>query len=49
MAFMAESSIGLAPKIINDTFHKIKKIKDETGTAFVIVEHNLKTLLSLTD
>ena len=49
MAFMAESSIGLAPKIINDTVHKIKKIKDETGTAFVIVEHNLKTLLPLTD
>jgi len=49
MVFMDEPSIGLSPKLINDTFHTIKKIKDETGTSFVIVEHNLKTLLPLTD
>lgn len=49
MVFMDEPSIGLAPKLINDTFHKIKGIKDSMGTAFVIVEHNLKTLLPLTD
>ena len=49
MVFMDEPSIGLAPKLINDTFHKIKELKDVTGTAFVIVEHNLKTLLPLTD
>ncbi len=49
MVFMDEPSIGLSPKLINDTFHKIKEIKDNMGTAFVIVEHNLKTLLPLTD
>ena len=49
MVFMDEPSIGLSPKLINDTFHKIKEIKDNLGTAFVIVEHNLKTLLPLTD
>jgi branched-chain amino acid transport system ATP-binding protein len=49
MVFMDEPSIGLAPKLINDTFHKTKELKDKTGTAFVIVEHNLKTLLPLTD
>lgn len=49
MVFMDEPSIGLAPKLINDTFHKIKELKEVTGTAFVIVEHNLKTLLPLTD
>lgn len=49
MIFMDEPSIGLAPKLINDVFHKIKDLKDKTGTAFVIVEHNLKTLLPLTD
>jgi len=49
MVFMDEPSIGLSPKLINDTFRTIKKIKDEMGTAFVIVEHNLKTLLPLTD
>ena len=49
MIFMDEPSIGLSPKLINDLFHKIKNLKEETGTAFVIVEHNLKTLLPLTD
>ena len=49
MVFMDEPSIGLSPKLINDTFQKIKEIKDGLGTAFVIVEHNLKTLLPLTD
>ena len=49
MVFMDEPSIGLAPKLTSDTFHKIKEIKNTLGTAFVIVEHNLKTLLPLTD
>lgn len=49
MVFMDEPSIGLSPKLVNDTFHKIKELKDATGCAFVIVEHNLKTLLPLTD
>ena len=49
MILMDEPSIGLSPKLINDVFHKIKDLKNRTGTAFVIVEHNLKTLLPLTD
>ena len=49
MIMLDEPSIGLAPKLINDVFHKVKELKDTTGTAFVIVEHNLKTLLPLTD
>ena len=49
LVLMDEPSIGLSPKLINDTFYKIKEMKDKTGTAFVIVEHNLKTLLPLTD
>ena len=49
MILMDEPSIGLSPKLINDVFHKIKDLKERTGTAFVIVEHNLKTLLPLTD
>lgn len=44
-----EPSIGLSPKLINDTFNKIKELNQKLGTAFVIVEHNLKTLLPLTD
>ncbi len=49
MILMDEPSIGLSPKLINDVFHKIKELQTNTGTAFVIVEHNLKTLLPLTD
>ena len=49
MVFMDEPSIGLAPKLTSDIFHKIKELKETMGTAFVIVEHNLKTLLPLTD
>ncbi len=49
LVFLDEPSIGLAPKLINDTFHRIKQIKEEMETSFVIVEHNLKTLLPLTD
>lgn len=44
-----EPSIGLAPKLISDTFHKLHEINRATGTGFIIVEHNLKTLLPLTD
>ena len=49
LVFLDEPSIGLSPKLIQDTFNKIKEIKDKTGTGFVIVEHNLKSLLPLTD
>ncbi|MDR2902707.1 MAG: ABC transporter ATP-binding protein [Lactobacillales bacterium] len=44
-----EPSIGLSPKLIKDTFNKIKEIKEKTGAGFIIVEHNLKSLLPLTD
>lgn len=49
MVLLDEPSIGLSPKLITETFEQIKKLKDTLGTAFVIVEHNLKTLLPLTD
>lgn len=49
MVFLDEPSIGLSPKLINETFKKLREINQSMGTAFVIVEHNLKTLLPLTD
>lgn len=49
LVFLDEPSIGLSPKLIQDTFNRIKEIKDQTGTGFVIVEHNLKSLLPLVD
>ncbi len=44
-----EPSIGLSPKLISETFQKIAQLNRELNTGFVIVEHNLKTLLPLTD
>lgn len=49
LVFLDEPSIGLSPKLISETFHKIKELNQTLGTGFVIVEHNLKTLLPLTD
>lgn len=49
LVFLDEPSIGLSPKLINETFYKIKELNQTLGTGFVIVEHNLKTLLPLTD
>jgi branched-chain amino acid transport system ATP-binding protein len=49
LLLLDEPSIGLAPKLISDTFRKLREINSATGTGFVIVEHNLKTLLPLTD
>jgi len=47
--FLDEPSIGLSPKWIKSMFEKIYQIKEDMGVGFVIVEHNLKTLLPLTD
>ncbi|MDR1696960.1 MAG: ATP-binding cassette domain-containing protein [Rickettsiales bacterium] len=49
MLLLDEPSIGLSPKLISDTFHKLREINERTGCGFIIVEHNLKTLLPLTD
>ncbi|MDR1696746.1 MAG: ATP-binding cassette domain-containing protein [Rickettsiales bacterium] len=49
LLLLDEPSIGLSPKLISDTFHKLREINKRTGCGFIIVEHNLKTLLPLTD
>ena len=42
-----EPSLGLAPKIVKEVFQKIKEINERHGTAIVIVEHNIKSLLEI--
>ncbi len=44
-----EPSLGLAPKVVKEVFEKIKEVNQKRGTAIVIVEHNLKSLLPLVD
>lgn len=49
LVLLDEPSIGLSPKLINETFYRLKDLNKQRGTGFIIVEHNLKTLLPLTD
>lgn len=47
LLMLDEPSIGLAPKIVEEVFEKIQMINKEFGTAVVVVEHNLKSLLKI--
>jgi branched-chain amino acid transport system ATP-binding protein len=42
-----EPSLGLAPKIVKEVFVKIKEINERHGTAILVVEHNIKSLLEI--
>ncbi len=42
-----EPSLGLAPKIVREVFQKIKEISERRKTAILIVEHNIKPLLTI--
>ena len=44
-----EPSLGLAPKVVKEVFAKIKEINERHKTAIVVVEHNIKSLLNITD
>jgi branched-chain amino acid transport system ATP-binding protein len=44
-----EPSLGLAPKIVKEVFAKIKEINERRKTAIIVVEHNLKSLLEITN
>lgn len=44
-----EPSLGLAPKIVKEVFSKIKEINERHQTTILVVEHNIKSLLEITD
>ncbi len=44
-----EPSLGLAPKVVKEVFAKIKEISERHKTAIMIVEHNIKSLLEITN
>jgi len=46
---MDEPSLGLAPKIVKEVFEKIREINERRKTAIFVVEHNLKSLLEITN
>ena len=49
LLLLDEPSLGLAPKIVKEVFAKIKEINEKRNTAIVVVEHNLKSLLEITN
>lgn len=49
LLLLDEPSLGLAPKIVKEVFEKIKEINEKRGTSIVVVEHNIKSLLEVTD
>ena len=42
-----EPTLGLAPKVVKEVFEKIKEINERSGTAIMLVEHNLKSVLEI--
>lgn len=47
LLLLDEPSLGLAPKIVKEVFAKIKEINERKGTAIIVVEHNIKSLLEI--
>ncbi len=47
LLLLDEPSLGLAPKIVKEVFAKIKEINEKKGTAIIVVEHNIKSLLGI--
>ena len=42
-----EPSLGLAPKLVREVFEKIHEIHERRGTAILIVEHNIKSIVRI--
>lgn len=42
-----EPSLGLAPKVVKEVFEFIQEINEKRKTAIMVVEHNLKSLLTI--
>lgn len=49
LLLLDEPTIGLSPKVVKEIFSTIKKINKESGTSILVVEHNLHSLLPITD
>lgn len=49
LLLLDEPSLGLAPKVVTEVFEKIKEINQKRKMAIVVVEHNIKSLLPITD
>lgn len=49
LLLLDEPSLGLSPKVVKEVFLKIKEINQKKNTAILVVEHNIKSILEITD
>ena len=49
LLLLDEPSLGLAPLVIDEIFHAIRRLRDERGLTVLLVEQNAKLALSLAD
>jgi len=49
LLLLDEPSLGLSPKLVKETFAKIKEINQKFHTTILIVEHNIKSVLQIAD
>jgi branched-chain amino acid transport system ATP-binding protein len=49
LLLLDEPSLGLAPKVVKEVFAKIREINEKRNTAIIVVEHNIKSLLEITN
>lgn len=49
LLLLDEPSLGLSPKLVKETFARIKSINEELGITILIVEHNLKSAFHIAD
>jgi branched-chain amino acid transport system ATP-binding protein len=49
LMLLDEPSLGLAPLIVEEIFHIIRRIREEQGTAILLVEQNARLALELAD
>jgi branched-chain amino acid transport system ATP-binding protein len=49
LLLLDEPTLGLSPKVVKEIFETIKDINKNQKTAIIVVEHNLHSLLPITD
>ena len=49
LLLLDEPTLGLSPKIVKEIFETIKEINKNQNTTILVVEHNLHSLLPITD
>jgi branched-chain amino acid transport system ATP-binding protein len=49
LVLLDEPSLGLAPIIVAEIFSRVKRLRDQEGIAFLVVEQNAKVALGIAD